>query len=108
MRAHARSPNMASSSLASVLNSDVAIRVSLQVVRAFVRLRAAMPRIRNWRACSSNSSGAYDGQFTVVFEAIRRLMAPGSSKPRRVIGFRTRTDRDASTLAGRLQSRRSD
>jgi hypothetical protein len=94
--------------LASVLNSDVAIRVSLQIVRAFVRLRAAIAAHTELARKLEQLERKYDGQFTVVFEAIRRLMAPGSSKPKRVIGFRTRTDPNASTLAGRIPSRRSD
>ena len=87
--------------LASVLNSDVAIRVSLQIVRAFVRLRAAIAAHTELARKLEQLERKYDGQFTVVFEAIRRLMAPGSSKPKRVIGFRTRTDPNASRLAGR-------
>jgi ORF6N domain-containing protein len=94
--------------LASVLNSDVAIRVSLQIVRAFVRLRGAIAAHTELARKLEQLERKYDGQFSVVFEAIRQLMAPRSSKPKRAIGFRTRTDRDASTLAGRIHSHRSD
>jgi hypothetical protein len=94
--------------LASVLNSEVAVRVSLQIVRTFVRLRAAIAAHTELARKLDQLERKYDGQFTAVFEAIRRLMPPPASKPKRAIGFRTRTDRDAPTLAGRLQFRRSD
>jgi hypothetical protein len=94
--------------LASVLNSEVAVRVSLQIVRTFVRLRAAIAAHTELARKLDQLERKYDGQFTAVFEAIRRLMPPPASKPKRAIGFRTRTDRDAPTLAGRSQFRRSD
>jgi len=58
--------------LASVLNSDVAIRVSRQIVRAFVRLRAAIAAHTDLARKLEHLERKYDGQFTVVFEAIRR------------------------------------
>ena len=58
--------------LASVLNSDVAIRVSRQIVRAFVRLRAAIAAHTELARKLEQLERKYDGQFTVVFEAIRR------------------------------------
>ena len=73
--------------LAAVLNSPVAVKASIQVVRAFVKLRAdaysqcrAGPKARfDWRR-------KYDSQFKVVFDAIRQLMTP-TEKPKRKIGF---------------------
>jgi len=92
--------------LASVLNSKVAVRVSLQIVRTFVRLRAAIAAHTELARKLEQLERKYDGQFTVVFEAIRQLMAPGTAKAKRAIGFRSRIERDAPTLAGRLQFRR--
>ena len=39
-----------------------------------------------------NLEKKYDAQFKVVFDAIRQLMAPPPSKPRRRIGFRAQED----------------
>ncbi len=73
--------------LANALNSPVAVKASVQIVRAFVRLRIML---------SSNASLArkvkalekkYDEQFKVVFEAIYNLMETPETKKRK-IGFR--------------------
>ena len=73
--------------LASVLNSEVAIRVSLQIVRTFVRLRAVIAAHTELARKLEQLERKYDGQFAVVFEAIRRLMSPALAKPKRAIGF---------------------
>jgi len=44
--------------------------------------------LRSKRAVLDDLEKRYDAQFKVVFDAIRQLMAPPESKPRR-IGFRT-------------------
>jgi len=72
--------------LASVLNSDVAIRASLQIVRAFVRLRAVLSTHAELARKLEQLERQYDGKFAVVFEAIRQLMRPGRSAPKRRIG----------------------
>jgi hypothetical protein len=80
--------------LSSVLRSRRAVLVNVEIMRAFVRLRAlAMSyqelaaRIRALEA----KLGAHDAQIRRIFEAIRELMAPpalppGPDKP--PIGFR--------------------
>jgi len=73
--------------LASVLNSQVAVRASLQVVRAFVRLRVAIEAHTELARKLEQLERKYDGQFSVVFAAIRQLMDTSASKPRRQIGF---------------------
>ena len=71
---------------AGVLNTPLAIEVSIFIVRAFVRL---------WQILLSHADLArkldalekkYDDNFKVVFEAIRALMAP-PEKPKKKIGF---------------------
>ena len=72
---------------ASVLNSSRAVQVSIVVVRVFVRLRqmlqSSVELTRKLRALEMK----YDGQFEIVFQAIRELMAPPAA-PRKRIGFR--------------------
>ena len=91
--------------LASVLNSEVAVRVSLHIVRTFVRLRAVIAAHTELAHKLEQLERKYDGQFAVVFEAIRQLMNPARAQPKRAIGFRTRTDRDTPVVASRLQFR---
>jgi hypothetical protein len=64
--------------LASVLNSPVAVEASIQVVRAFVRLRQLIltsDKLRRKLARIENKLQDHDQQFAVVFDAIRQLMA---------------------------------
>ena len=72
--------------LAAVLNSPIAIDASIQVVRAFVRLRAMVAMHEDLALKLTALESKFDQQFSVVFEAIRQLMKP-TSQPAR-IGFR--------------------
>jgi hypothetical protein len=75
--------------LASVLNSDVAIQGSIQVVRAFVRLRRLLASHADLARKLEAMEKKYDYQFKTVFDAIRGLMSPRVHAPRH-IGFRPR------------------
>jgi ORF6N domain len=77
--------------LASVLNSTVAVHTSIQIVRAFVRLRAAVASHTALAGKLDELERKYDAQFKVVFEALRKLMAPPPSSKR--IGFLVGRDR---------------
>jgi len=72
--------------LASVLNSQVAIQVSIEVVRIFIRMREVVTAHKDLARRLDELERKYDGQFKVVFDAIRQLMKPVEPKPRR-IGF---------------------
>ena len=72
--------------LASVLNSPVAVQVSIQIVRAFIRLREAVASHKNLSRRLDQLEKKYDAQFKVVFDAIRQLMTPAEPKKRK-IGF---------------------
>ena len=74
--------------LASVLNSPIAIQTSTAIVRAFVRIREALATHRDLTAKLDLLERKYDGQFKVVFDAIRALMKRPRKRPRRIIGFR--------------------
>ena len=73
--------------LATVLNSPVAVHASIQVVRAFVRLREIVSTHRELARRLDKLEQKYDAQFRVVFDAVRQLMAP-QKKRRLGIGFR--------------------
>ncbi|MBZ5555175.1 MAG: ORF6N domain-containing protein [Acidobacteriia bacterium] len=72
--------------LSSVLNSERAVDVNIEIMRAFVCLRQMMTShaalARKLEALENN----YNAQFKVVFDAIRQLMAPPRRRRRR-IGF---------------------
>ncbi len=73
--------------LASVLNSPIAVAASIEVVKAFVRLRQMLASNAELARKLDVLEKKYDAQFKVVFDAIRQLMAP-PQKQKRQIGFR--------------------
>ncbi len=76
--------------LASVLNSPVAIHASVQVIRAFVRLRQMLATNKELARKLTQLEAriaAHDEDITALFEAIRKLMEP-PEKPQPKIGFR--------------------
>ncbi len=74
--------------LSSVLRSKRAIEVNIAIMRTFVRLREMISSNKALARRLSELEKKYDGQFQVVFEAIRELMAEPTPKSRR-IGFKT-------------------
>lgn len=75
--------------LASVLNSAVAVVTSVQIVRAFVRLREMAGLHKDLARKIDELEKRYDKQFAAVFDAIRGLMQPPAT-PRHRIGFGSR------------------
>jgi hypothetical protein len=76
--------------LSSVLRSERAIQVNVRIMRAFVRLRQWLATHADLAQRLDELERKYDGQFAVVFAAIRRLMAPPVPDHRR-IGFHARS-----------------
>jgi len=72
--------------LSSVLNSERAIKVNIEIMRAFVRLRRLLASHADLVRKLDTLERKYDAQFKVVFDAIRELMKPPESK-KRPIGF---------------------
>jgi len=72
--------------LSSVLNSDRAIEVNIQIMRAFVKLREMLSTHKDLARKLADMEKKYDTQFKVVFDAIRQLMTPAVPKKGK-IGF---------------------
>ena len=75
--------------LSSILNSDRAIEVNIQIIRTFVKLRELMLVHKDLREKIEDMEKKYDYQFKVVFDAIKKLLAP-PPKPKNPIGFHVR------------------
>ena len=73
--------------LSSVLRSKQAILVNIEIMRAFVRLRAMVFSYKELARKVDALEKKYDAQFKVVFDAIRKLMEP-VERPTSPIGFR--------------------
>ncbi len=74
------------SMLSSILNSDRAIEVNIQIMSTFVKLREMMLSHKDLTKKLNELEKKYDGQFQIVFEAIRQLVEV-EEKPKRKIGF---------------------
>jgi hypothetical protein len=75
---------------ATVLNSDRAIKVSLYVVRAFLKLREMLGTQKEFASKLDELEkkfAEHDEKFRLVFQSIRQLMQPTSVPPNRRIGF---------------------
>lgn len=80
--------------LSSVLRSDRAVAVNIEIMRAFVRLRGMLASNAALAQHLSELEQKYDKQFRVVFDAIRQLMTPPQSHPKGRIGFRADPEGD--------------
>jgi len=78
--------------LSSVLRSPRAIRVNIEIMRAFVRLRRMLLSHGELARRLDAREKKYDAQFKGVFDAIRELMRAPEPK-RRAIGFHAGPDR---------------
>jgi hypothetical protein len=73
--------------LSTVLRSDRAIHVNIEIMRAFVRLRQMLASNTELARKLAALERKYDAQFKVVFDAIKELMTPPEPKQKRPIGF---------------------
>jgi hypothetical protein len=72
--------------LSSVLNSERAIMVNIQIMRAFAQLRRMLLTNVDLRRKIEEMEKKYDKNFAVVFQAIKQLLEPPKEK-RRILGF---------------------
>jgi hypothetical protein len=77
--------------LSSVLRSERAVHVNVEIMRTFVRLRQMLLGNVELARKLVELETKYDEQFRVVFEAIRKLMTPPATSKKR-IGFETDGD----------------
>ena len=76
--------------LSSVLKSERAVQVNIQIMRTFVRLREMLASNETLIARLDKLEEDYDKKFKRVFTAIRLLMDPPAVE-RKPIGFRSRS-----------------
>ena len=60
--------------LSSVLNSRLAIRVNIQIMRAFVALKRISLTYAGLKRMIQEIEKKYDSKFRIVFEAIERII----------------------------------
>jgi len=73
--------------LSRVLRSDRAIEVNIAIIRTFVHLRQLMLGHAELAKRIDELEQRYDGQFQVVFDALRELTRLPEDPPRLRVGF---------------------
>ena len=73
--------------LASILNTEIAVQASIQVVRAFVKLRKLLISNEQLSRKLIQLEKKYDNQFNIVFKALKQLIDQPEPK-KREIGFK--------------------
>jgi hypothetical protein len=74
--------------LASVLKSETAVKASLNIVRAFVKLRELLSTNKELAHKIEQMEKKYDDRFQVVFSAIRQLMEKPKDSGREPLGYK--------------------
>lgn len=78
--------------LSGVLNSERAIKVNIQIMRAFVKLRELLINHKDLAiklGALERKYIAHDEKIKYIFETIRKLLEPPPEEPKRKIGFHT-------------------
>ena len=75
--------------LSSILKSNRAIQVNIQIMRVFSKLRHMLEEHNDLKKKIEEMERRYDGKFKIVFDALRELLSPPAShqKPKGPIGF---------------------
>lgn len=68
--------------LSSILNSERAIQVTIQIMRVFSRIRHMLETHTKLKKKIEEMERKYDGQFKIVFDALRELFVPPDPKPK--------------------------
>lgn len=82
--------------LSSVLGSDRAVEINIQIMRAFVKLRELMTTHKDLARKIEELErqyGQHDRKITAILATIQKMLEPPASKKRR-IGFRLNHDGD--------------
>jgi hypothetical protein len=72
--------------LSSVLNSERAIQVNIQIMRAFTQLRRMLATHEDLKRKIDAIEKKYDEQFAIVFKVIKKLIED-DEKPKKKIGY---------------------
>lgn len=78
--------------LSGVLNSKRAIKVNIQIMRAFVKLKELLLTHKDLAIKIDSLERRYanhDKKIKVIFEAIKQLLQPQKTEEKKIIGFRT-------------------
>ena len=73
--------------ISSVLHSDRAVQVNIQIMRVFTELRKMLSKHEELKIKIDKMESKYDKKFRIVFDVIKKLLSE-EQKPTRKIGFK--------------------
>jgi hypothetical protein len=79
--------------LSSVLGSERAVEVNIQIMRTFTRLREMLLTHKDLQRKIEDMEKKYDHQFKIVFDAIKQLLTYEEPKKKMPIGFRGKREK---------------
>ncbi|GAB1858701.1 hypothetical protein MHTCC0001_35410 [Flavobacteriaceae bacterium MHTCC 0001] len=74
--------------LSSVLNSDKAIQMNIQIIKTFVELRKLANNYEEIMNKIQQMESQYNNQFSEIYEVLQRLLSKPEEKPRTKIGYK--------------------
>ena len=74
--------------LSSVLNSDIAIKMSVQIIETFVQLRKIANNYEEIMSKIKQMESQYNNQFGEIYEALQQLLSKKEEKPRQKISYK--------------------
>lgn len=73
--------------LSSVLNSEKAIQVNIQIMRTFTKIKEMIISNKELRMKIEKMENKYDGKFMTVFKIITKLIGEPAKENKKKIGF---------------------
>jgi phage regulator Rha-like protein len=74
--------------LSSVLNSETAIKMSVQIVESFVQLRKLANNYDEIMNKINQMESRNNEQFSEIYEVLQRLLSKPEEKPRKKVGYK--------------------
>ncbi len=74
--------------LSSVLNSEMAIKMSVQIIETFVQLRKIANNYEEIMDKIQQMESQYNNQFAEIYQALQQLLSKPEEAPRSKIGYK--------------------
>lgn len=78
--------------LSSVLNSNTAVKMSVQIIETFVQLRKLANNYEEIMSKIQQMEAQYNNQFSEIYEVLQRLLSKPEENPRKEIGYKAERD----------------
>ena len=75
--------------LSSVLNSELAVKMSVQIIETFVQLRKLANNYDEIMTKINQMEARNNEQFSEIYEVLQRLLSKPEQQPRKQIGYKT-------------------